>query len=190
MVYCVKILSSISFSALLSGNEPIHLEELEDLHESRPEKEGNGVDMGQWIKEETAGKASRAESDPDSSSESEPDDTVLDKDYRPEEDDCPDNGSDTNTAQHSEGETGAALETSAVQRHRRPTTHMWKREVVKEKRLKGESYKNTMGQERPPKTMGPPCTSQHCLRSKKQSCELLTEEERTDIFNNFWSMPS
>jgi len=38
--------------------------------------------------------------------------------------------------------------------------------------------------------MGPPCTSQHCLKSEKRSCELLTEEERTDIFNNFWSMPS
>lgn len=68
--------------------------------------------------------------------------------------------------------------------------HMWKRQVIKEKRLKGESYKNATGQERQPKTMGPPCTSQHCLRSEKRSCELLSEEERTDIFNNFWSMPS
>lgn len=144
--------------------------------------------MGQQIEEETAGKASRAKSDPDSSSESEPDDTVLDKDYRPEEDDCPDNGSDTDTALHSEGETGAALETSAVQCHRSPTPHMWKREVIKEKCLKGD--KNTKGQERSPKTMGPPCTSQHCLRSKKRSCELLTEEQRTDIFKNFWSVPS
>lgn len=41
-----------------------------------------------------------------------------------------------------------------------------------------------MGQERPPKTMGPPCTSHHCLKSEK-----LTEEHGTDIFNNFWSMP-
>ncbi|KAK5912625.1 hypothetical protein CesoFtcFv8_002479 [Champsocephalus esox] len=67
---------------------------------------------------------------------------------------------------------------------------MWKRQVIKEKRLKGKSYKNATGQERQPKTMGPPCTSQHCLRSEKLSCELLSEEERTDIFNNFWSMPS
>jgi hypothetical protein len=118
---------------------------------------------------------------------SELDDIVLDEDYRPEKDGRPDSGSDTDTAQHSEGETGAAPETSAVQRHRRPRPDMWRREVIKEKRLKVESYKNKVGQERAPKTMG---TSQQCLKSKKQSCELLTEEERTDIFNNFWSMPS
>lgn len=189
MVYCIKILNSTSFSALLSGNE-VDIEESEDLDESSPEKEGNDVDMGQQIEEETASKASRAESDPDSSSESEPDDSVRDKDYTPEKDDCSDNGSDTDIAQQSDGETEAALETSAVQRHRRPRPHTWKREVIKEKRLKGERYRNTKGQERPPKTMGPPCTSQHCLRSKKRSCELLTEEDRTIIFNNFWSMPS
>ena len=67
---------------------------------------------------------------------------------------------------------------------------MWKRQVIKEKQLKEESYKNATGQRRLPKTMEPPCTTQHCLRYEKQSCELLSEEERTDIFNNFWSMPS
>lgn len=176
----------------MSGNKvDTHVVELEDLDESRPEKEGNDVDMGQQIEEETASKASRAESDPDLSSNSEIDDTVLDEDYRPEKDDSPDNGSDTDTAQGavSEGDAGDVLETSAVQRHRRPRPDMWKRELIKEKRLKGENYKNPMGQERPPKTMGPPCTSQHCLKSEKRSCELLTEEHRTDIFNNFWSMP-
>ena len=175
----------------MSGNKvDNYAVELEDLDESRPEKEGNDVDMGQQIEDETASKASIAESDPDLSSNIELDDTVLDEDYRPEKDDSPDNGSDTDTAQHSEGNAGDVLETSAVQRHRRPRPDMWKREVIKEKRLKGESYNNTMGQERPPKTMGPPCTSHHCLKSKKRSCELLTEEKRTDIFNNFWSMPS
>ena len=148
--------------------------ELEDLDESRPEKEGNDVDMGQQIEDETASKASIAESDPDLSSNIELDDTVLDEDYRPEKDDSPD-GSDTDTAQHSEGNAGDVLETSAVQRHRRPRPDMWKREVIKEKRLKGESYNNTMGQERPPKTMGPPCTSHHCLKSKKRSLLLTTD---------------
>ncbi|GLD75473.1 uncharacterized protein AKAME5_002680700, partial [Lates japonicus] len=136
------------------------------------------------------------------SSESEHNDSVLDEDYRPEKDDRPDNDSDADTAQHSEEETGeegggereeetgAALEASAVKHHKRPRSRMWKRQVIKEKRRKGESYKNATGQERQAKTMGPPCTSQHCLRSKKRSCELLSEEERTAIFNNFWAMPS
>jgi len=54
--------------------------------------------MGQQIEEEIASKASRAESDPDILSNSEIDDTVLDEDYRPEKDDSPDNGNDTDTA--------------------------------------------------------------------------------------------
>lgn len=128
--------------------------------------------------------------------------TVLDEDYRPEKYDRPDNNSDADMAQHSEEETGeegggekeeetgAALEASAVKRHKRPRSRVCKRQVIQEKRLKGESYKNAAGRERQPKTMGPPCTSQHCSGSKKPSCELLSEEERTDIFNNFWSMPS
>ncbi|KAJ4932942.1 hypothetical protein JOQ06_029780 [Pogonophryne albipinna] len=146
------------------------------------------TDTGQRIEEETADDTSRADSDPDSWSESEHDDSVLDEDYRPKKDDRPDDDSDADTAQHSEEE--AALEAPAVKSHKRPRSHMWKRQVIKEKRLKEESYKNATGQERQPKTMGPPCTSQHCLMSEKRSCELLSEEERTDIFNNFWSMPS
>ncbi|KAJ4943895.1 hypothetical protein JOQ06_006388 [Pogonophryne albipinna] len=121
------------------------------------------TDTGQRIEEETADEASRVDSDPDSWSESEHDDSVLDEDYRPKKDDRPDDDSDADTAQHSEEE--AALEAPAVKRHKRPRLHMWKRQVIKEKRLKGESYKNATGQERQPKTMGPPCTSQHCLRT-------------------------
>lgn len=134
---------------------------MKDSDDSRPEKEGNDIDTGQHIEEETASKASRVDSDPDSRSESEHVDSV-----------------------------NRTLDAPAVKRHKRPRSHVWKRQFIKEKRLKGESYKNATGQKRQPKIMGPPCTSQHCLRSKKQSCELLSEEERMDIFNNFWSMPS
>ncbi|KAJ4939628.1 hypothetical protein JOQ06_029072 [Pogonophryne albipinna] len=182
---------ALLFDSSGSGNEldtNLEKDSEKDLDDSRCEKEGNDIDTGQRIEEETAEEASRADSDPDSWSESEHDDSVLDEDYRPKKDDRPDDDSDADTAQHSEEE--AALETPAVKRHKRPRSHMWKRQVIKEKRLKGESYKNATGQERQPKTMGPPCTSQHCLRSEKRSCELLSEEERTDIFNNFWSMPS
>ncbi|XP_052472158.1 uncharacterized protein LOC128028879 [Carassius gibelio] len=132
----------VKIEYLLTGNKvDTHVVELEDLDESRSEKEGNGVDMWQQIEEETASKASRAESDPDLSSNSEIDDTVLNEDYTPEKDDSPDNGSDTDTAQGavSEGDAGDVLETSAVQRHRRPRPDMWTRELIKEKRLKGEN---------------------------------------------------
>lgn len=123
----------------------------------------------------------------------------MDKDYIPEKD------GDTDSDQQSEEETGEEAggegggerrgeegggDMREVKRHKRPRPHMWKRHVLKEKRLKGESYKNARGQERQPKTMGPPCTSQHCLRSKNRSCELLSDEERTNMFNTFWSMPS
>ncbi|KAM3609180.1 uncharacterized protein V6R79_010766 [Siganus canaliculatus] len=133
-------------------------------------------------------------------SESEHDD--LDEDYRPEKDERQENDSDADTGEHTEDETrqegggereedtGTAFEASTVKRSKRPRPHMWKRQVIREKRLKGESYKNAAGQEKQAKNMGPPCTSQHCLRSKKRSCELLSEEERTAIFNNFWAMPS
>jgi len=189
---------SAALSFLLLGQEMNLIEQLlihgqkvntmTDLDKDyRPEKEdrsGSDMDTGRQIEEETAVKASRAA--PDSWSESEHDDSDLDKDYRPEKDDRPDSDSDTDSAQHSEEETGAALEGATVKRHKRPRSHMWKRQVIKEKRLKGESYKNATGQERQPKTMGPPCTSQYCC----DGCELLSGEDRTDIFNKFWSMPS
>lgn len=101
--------STLFSSASGSGNElDTNLEkDLEkDLDDSGPETEGNDIDTRQQIEEETASKASTADSDPDSWSESEHDDSVLDEDYRPEKDDRPDNDSD------------------AVKSHKRPRSHM------------------------------------------------------------------
>lgn len=136
------------------------------------------------------GSASRATSD--SWSESEDDDTVLDPHYNRRKDDRTDSSSDEDSANGSEEEggeeTGAALEGPTVKRHKRQSSHLWKEQVIKEKRLKGEGYKNRRGQEKQPRTMGQPCTSQHCLKSMKRMCEELSGEDRTDIYNHFWSM--
>ena len=66
----------------------------------------------------------------------------------------------------------------------------WKESVQKEKRLKGETYKNKKGTEVPAKSMGPPCTSSFCRKSKRRKCQSLTEEHRKEIFERFWGMAS
>lgn len=112
-------------SASGSGNEldtNLEKDSEKDVDDSRCEKEGNDIDTGQRIEEETADEASRADSDPYSWSESEHDDSVLDEDYRPKKDDRPDDDSDADTAQDSEKE--AALEAPAVKRHKRPRSHV------------------------------------------------------------------
>lgn len=159
------------------------------------------MDTWQHTEEETADEASRAA--PDSWSESDHDDPILDNDYIPKKENWSTSGSDTDSSQHSEEEKGEEVEHReegggerseerghACKRHKNPRSHMWKRQMMKEKRLKGESYQDAKGKERQPKTMGPPCRSQYCLRSTKRSCELLCGEERTDILKKFWSMPS
>lgn len=148
------------------------------------------------------GEGSASSATSDSWSESEDDDTVLDPDYKKDDstdsisdedrkDDHTDSSSDEDSANGSEEggeETGAALEGPTVKRHKRQTPNLWKEQVIKEKRLKGEFYKNRKGQEKPPRTMGQPCTSQHCLKSMKRRCEELSGEDRTEIYNHFWSM--
>ncbi|KAK1897735.1 Foldase protein PrsA 1 [Dissostichus eleginoides] len=77
---------ALLFDSSGSGNEldtNLEKDSEKDLDDSRCEKEGNDIDTGQQIEEETADEASRADSDPDSWSESEHDDSVLDEDYRP-----------------------------------------------------------------------------------------------------------
>ncbi|XP_033127156.1 uncharacterized protein LOC117124927 [Anneissia japonica] len=38
--------------------------------------------------------------------------------------------------------------------------------------------------------MGPPCQSKFCEKSKFRECQLLTEEDRREIFERFWTMES
>ena len=65
----------------------------------------------------------------------------------------------------------------------------WAQNVLKNKRLKGEDYKNKNGQEKEKSSLGPPCTSEFCKKSSLCSCELI-KENRKFIFNKFWSIGS
>ena len=68
-------------------------------------------------------------------------------------------------------------------RHKHETPEEWKRQVIKNKRLKGESYKNVKGQEIQAKVMGPACTSTFCKKSSLRHCPSLSEKQRKDIFD-------
>ncbi|KAL3995807.1 RISC-loading complex subunit TARBP2 [Sarotherodon galilaeus] len=160
------------------------------------EKEGEGEEK-EGEGEEDEGEEKKGEGDEDEGEEKEGEGEEKEGEGEEDEGEEKKGEGDEDEGEEEEGgeveaeeeEASPTPSTSAV-RHKRPLPHTWKKNVIKEKRLKGENYKNTMGQERPPKAMGPPCTSQHCFKSTTRSCELLTEVERRGIFNNFWSMPS
>jgi hypothetical protein len=82
------------------------------------------------------------------------------------------------------------LNCTPTKRHKRRTPEKWKRQIIKTKRLNGENYRNEKGKERQARVMGAPCTSTHCIKSSLRSCQSLTEEERKEIFNKFWSINS
>ena len=71
----------------------------------------------------------------------------------------------------------------------------WKRNTNQDLRLKGLAYmgsiKGTGGKNIPnpkePRRQGPRCTSAFCMRSKLRNCADITEEERTELFDSFWT---
>ena len=77
-----------------------------------------------------------------------------------------------------------------TKRHKCITPQKWKRQVIKTKRLKGENYTNAKGKKRQARVMGAPCTSSYCKRSSLRSCQSLTENDRQEIFDRFWSISS
>ena len=77
-----------------------------------------------------------------------------------------------------------------IKRHKRPHKEKWLQNVVRMKRLKGEQRKRKTGEDVPPAEMGPPCQSTFCLKSKFRNCQLITEEQRSQIFHKFWSLNS
>lgn len=54
---------------------------------------------------------------------------------------------------------------------------------------RGELHK-CKGEGKTSKIMGAPCTSSHCKKSSLRSCQSLTEDERQEIFDRFWSISS
>ena len=77
-----------------------------------------------------------------------------------------------------------------IKRNKQPQRSKWKQNVVKSKRLRGVPYTNKKGQVKGQKTLGAPCVSTYCQKSKLRSCQSITEDQREWIFNKFWSMES
>ena len=64
-----------------------------------------------------------------------------------------------------------------MKRCKRAKEESWAQNVLKNKRLKGEAYKNKNGQEKEKRSLGPPCISEFCKKSSLHSCELIKEED-------------
>ncbi|CAH2102069.1 unnamed protein product [Euphydryas editha] len=71
----------------------------------------------------------------------------------------------------------------------------WKKNVIKEKRMRGESYLGyardsnktiTADIPRDERKIGPTCETNFCLKSSKRFCSLFSEDDRQNMFNNFW----
>lgn len=70
-------------------------------------------------------------------------------------------------------------------RKRKRQTQLWKKNIIKSKRNKGEEYTDDKGVVRPAKKMGEPC-DESC---KKKCFEKVNEEERRAFFQEYWSCP-
>ncbi|XP_034245721.1 uncharacterized protein LOC117647858 [Thrips palmi] len=70
---------------------------------------------------------------------------------------------------------------------RKRVTHTvrWKRNICKGSFNSGSSYTNAKGKEKPARSIKPPC-SEKCNRCERK----LTNDERQNIFENFWALES
>ncbi|KAL5237055.1 hypothetical protein ACI65C_004465 [Semiaphis heraclei] len=94
------------------------------------------------------------------------------------------------------------LQNDGRKRNRVSNPNSWSRNETKIKRLKGESYIGYRRKEkdntfnilhdtpREGRNLGPPCQSKVCEKWKTRFCLDIKNEERLDIFKNFWSMTS
>ena len=95
--------------------------------------------------------------------------------------------STTDTEPDTNNETNDANDVKKRSSTSRPMT--WKQNINKKKRCHAEAYKSKRGTEMPPRTMGPPCTSNFCKQSSSRQCNNFTEKDRQEIFDYFWSYP-
>ena len=61
---------------------------------------------------------------------------------------------------------------------------------MKNKRLKGESYKNVHGVDQSQRLIGPSCDSNYCKNSKYRHCQSIDEKARKGMNEKFCSMNS
>nr|XP_047127244.1 uncharacterized protein LOC124808279 isoform X2 [Hydra vulgaris] len=79
---------------------------------------------------------------------------------------------------NSDESDGVFVKNSA--KKRKPDQSLWKRNIVKVSRIKGDEYVNYQGNTVPQKCTGFPCSC------KRNNClETINEEDQMDIFNHF-----
>ena len=78
-------------------------------------------------------------------------------------------------------------------RGRKPTPDNWKMNVAKKRRNLGQDYearKKINGQwvtiQRGARKMGEMCSKESCKNSTKKNCDIFTDEDRRNIFAEFW----
>uniref|UniRef100_A0A2H1WLH6 SFRICE_019922 n=1 Tax=Spodoptera frugiperda TaxID=7108 RepID=A0A2H1WLH6_SPOFR len=81
-------------------------------------------------------------------------------------------------------------------KRRKGDQNNWKRMKNKRQRMMGKEYigfkkegtKFVQNDPKPARVMGPLCMSTRCFGGKAMYCSKLTEEVRSEIFNNYWKM--
>ena len=88
------------------------------------------------------------------------------------------------------GDRQEPLTMRSPSKNRRKKPETWKKNVSKQLRLEGQKYIKSKGQQQNERTMGPPCTSTFCAKSKLRGCSTIDEMQRQTIFKKFWKMKS
>lgn len=106
------------------------------------------------------------------------------------------NVQEQNIGEHSENEARNNTPINNVNKLRKKgNKDNWKKIVNFKKREKGEAYigyrrsgagKVAQDIQREAKRMGQSCVSRFCVRSTKRACQSIKEQERENLFKNFW----
>lgn len=90
---------------------------------------------------------------------------------------------------------GSTCSGNIPKRNKHALPEIWKKNVTKEKRMRGECYFGYARDSnkvivsdipRAERKMGPTCETGFCRKSTKRFCSLFTEDKRQKIFNDFW----
>jgi hypothetical protein len=78
------------------------------------------------------------------------------------------------------------VEVPKRRRQKRPAPSSWKRNVNKDARAQGKSYRSRAGQTVEKRSMGPPCIATSCP-DVGNKCRQISEYDRALLHNHFWS---
>lgn len=94
----------------------------------------------------------------------------------------------------------ADLEARSPKTLKRRRREGWKTEIARKKRMQGQAYtgykiietesgrKRLLIASRPPRLVGPACSSKNCFRTKLRACNEFPESVRNEILREFWTM--